>query len=674
MPGSGRSWRGALNRRNFVKSTGLGGAAVVAGCLGDDEVDPDDADDADPADDADDTDPADDDDDTEDVVRYDFIATNHQGGDPLPADANHFIHGDGSAPHWKSNRAVLWTGGQSFTTFEPASMPLDGWSYEPGVLEFTFGDDVFWWDGKLLDAHDHIQQMEFVDFLHGGDDLDAHGNIVSYSVIDDDTARYTLVDAWREEWAIEQTWASTHRHEYNTNFTTPWLEEFEDAPDLAAIEEIREEIEDIWVGPGENEEILPQTEHVPMEFRFDGSLGDMGERHWEWEVVPEKNGTKRRYADMINYTRFRQTYGEMEGIAIQEMQVAGSEVHSGLGTWGGEMPTEFPVAHTQVQRDFDGDAFQFQFDSHPSNLPGFRRAWAYLIDKTFYDEPTRSIPEIVGPFYTDDANRSFISDDVVDAFTDYGYDEHRWDDAEEEMVLWGFERNADGIWLMQEDGPDADAGEPMELTLHGRGWHDFVIDEATDMWADIEDWGIPLETNFDAIGSVDLDGELDEGMAVMVFYHGGGYPETAFGSTWGRDSLSWANPNIFAPSVIEAPEVGDTAGPGDYDPNDWREYESRAMVDRMAVTVDENRFQVMVDELAWAWNQLVPRFAFYNSQIDFIMNADYWESIDPQEHPEQTIRRPDDHGYWTGFWYYTGPEEGPMDPDEVEFEPVEDDD
>ena len=57
-------------RRRLVETTGLGGAAVVAGCLGDDEepVDDVDADGVDDVDDVDDTDPADDTDDVDDVV------------------------------------------------------------------------------------------------------------------------------------------------------------------------------------------------------------------------------------------------------------------------------------------------------------------------------------------------------------------------------------------------------------------------------------------------------------------------------------------------------------------------------------------------------------------------------------------------------------------------------
>ena len=551
---------------------------------------------------------------------------------------------------------------------EPDTMLFDGWSYEPGVLEVYFPDNVYWWDGKQMDAHDHILELEYDDFLWGGDDLDAHENVVSYSLIDDGTIRYTLVDAWREPIAIENLLAPSRIVSLNANFLEPWVEQFRDAPDLDAIEDLREEIDEIWVGPDENEEILEQQHHIPMEFRFDGSLGDLGENYWEFEVVPERGGTVRKYVDLINFKRFRMIWGEFEDVATRQHLAAGSEMFEhNLGP--GDFP-DFEYETQTVQRPFDGYGFQFQFDSHPSDVPGFRRAWTYLVDNTFYERPDRVIPEIVGPFYTDDHNEMFISDNVIENFTDYGYDEHRWDDAEAEMELWGFERNADGLWIMQEDGPDADAGAPMDLMLNTR-W-DFIIEEATDMWADFEDWGLRLESRVDHIGSPDLDEGLDEGMAVMAFYHGGGLPEIAFGSTWGRDSLSWSNPNIIAPSVIEGPEVGDTAGPGDYDPTDWREYESRAMTDRLGVTIDEEQFQTMVDELSWLWNQVVPRFGFINQPDLYVMNPDYWRMRDMNEHPELTLRVPQLASRFCGAWEYVGPEEGPMDPEDVDIDPDDD--
>ena len=665
MPENGKQRR--PNRRTILRSSGIGGTAIIAGCLGDDE-EIDDVEDV-GLDDGDDGDEIDDDEEEEHVV-HDIVATNHVGGEPLPADANHFRHGEGTPPTWQHwHREGHYMGAQAFATLEMDTMLFDDWSYEPGLLEVYFPDNVFFWDGKQMEASDHTLELEFEDFLMGGDDLDAHDPIVSYSLIEDDTVRYTLVDAWREDIAIDQVFAPARMVKYNAHFLEPWLERFRDAPDLEAIEEIREEIGDIWCGPGENEEILEQTHHIPMEFRFDGSIGDIGENYWQLELVPERGGTMRKYADLINFKHLRIIYGEVEQIARQEHQVAGSELHSGLGTWGNVIPDEFEVQTQTIQRPFDEMGFQFQFDSHPSNLPGFRRAWTYIFDKTYYDRPDRQIPEIVGPFYSDDHQERFISDHILQDFTDYGHDEQRWDDAEAEMELWGFERNADGLWLMQEDGPHADAGEPMELTLNGRGWHDFVIDEATDMWADIEDWGIPIESQFDFIGSVDLDGDLDEGMTMITFYHGGSFPEMAFGSTWGRDSLSWSNPNIFAPSVIDAPEVGDTAEAGDYDPDDWRQYETRAMTDRLSVTVDEEVFQSMVDELSWVWNQLIPRFGYINSPQTYIMNTEYWRMRDMTEYPDLTLRMPHLGGRFAGPWEYIGPEEGPQDVDELDFEP-----
>lgn len=39
MPPNDNNWHPSMNRRNLIKSTGLGGASIIAGCLGDDDLD-----------------------------------------------------------------------------------------------------------------------------------------------------------------------------------------------------------------------------------------------------------------------------------------------------------------------------------------------------------------------------------------------------------------------------------------------------------------------------------------------------------------------------------------------------------------------------------------------------------------------------------------------------------
>ena len=654
-----------LNRRLLVKGAGVGAMAAIAGCLGDDDDVVDDADDVDDVDDVDDTDvvddvddvdPADDADDADDeepvdeIERFDVTAV-HTEGPPVPADANLFHWGEPTPRMLAANKTEYRIADRSFADNQTYGVIIDDWDYQPGILEYWFHDDFYWWDGDVLTAQDMFNVLELQDYHAGGDDLDAHENIVTYDLIDDFTIRYTLADSWREEFALLETIVNG-TITFNRNFSEPWLEQYRDAPDLDAVEDLRDELANYRIDPDHNPEEVTSQFHIPFEFRYDGSLGDVGESYWEFELVPEKNGNKRHFVDDINFTRYRTTTEEDEAERLAERFRAGEEMFLSPLRGGiiGE-DYDFPTTEYRFFRDFDQWSFHFDWELHPADNLHFRRAWAYFCDQTSgWQRPESQTPEIVGPFLGDGRNRDFISDDVLAAFTDYGYDQIKYDEAEQEMEEGGFERDADGRWLLQEDSTVGDAGEPIELIVGARDWMAYVADLGTDFFMDFADFGIQAEAP--------LAG-WEEDMPVIAGYHGGGIPEAAFGSAWGTDSLGWANPNINAPSVVEAPAVGEAAVAGDWHKDDWIEYETRAISDRLPVTLEADVAQQMIDELSWVWNQLVPRFSPDAEQQVRETNDDYWELGSLEEHPRKWVRIPEDDGAWTGLVRYVGP-----DPDE----------
>ena len=649
--------------RRYLLGTAAAGAGAVAGCLGDDDdPDPDDDDvddmpdaddsddDADGVDDGDDVGDEDDGDDTEpieEVDRYDVAAWLVRGSGMLPADANHYR---GGPAEWYGGHMNYRYVQQSFYDGEFYGQLVDDWTYEPGIIEYTFHDDFYWWDGSVVNAEDVVAEMQFEDYTFGGDDLDANEDIVTYEAVDEFTVRFHLIDTWNENWAVLNTFYDGIQSA-NRNFYEPWLDRYEDAADLDAVEEIREDEDEYRIDANNDPELVATQLTGPFEFRFDGSVGAVGEDYWEMELVPEKNGNVRHFTPDINYTRVRFNHREEDDIARAEWFEDGRSPFASIGNFGDDHEFDFDVQEYVFHRDFDQWAFHFMWRDHPADNIHFRRAFAYFTDHTLWAQPTSSTPEIVGPFFSDDRNERLISDAVLAEFTDYHYDETRWDDAETEMLEGGFERNGDGIWMYLEDAPEGSAGEPMEFDMLAEGWMDYVLERGTDFFVDLEEFGLPLELIADQ-GRLRTEGSY---RPVTAQYHGGGFPEVAYASVWGRDNLAWSSQNPEIPSTIEAPPVGEPAVAGDWHKDDWVEYETRAMSDRLTVTTEADAYQEIIDTLAWCWNQHVCRFS-PEAFAQVHLTNEYWQLSYMSENPRLWLQIPEDVQFYSGSLSYTGPE------------------
>lgn len=644
-------------RRTLIGTAGGIGVGAIAGCLGDDDEEPaddtDDTDDADddpdPGDDTDDTDLMDDTDDrdpddhddsaddVEPIERHDVTQVLVQGP-PLPVDShfNEWAGAEVPVSGWVTgDRDCYATMRPSMADQEMAGMFVSDWDYQPGLLEVTFHDDFFWWSGDKVTVEDWISQMHLRDWDWGGDDLDAHPAIVTAETIDDQTMRLSLADVWREEWALRQSVAEVPECFIFSSraFNEPWLERFQDTGgDMDAVSELREEF-DTHVVDEDSDELVDHF-HIPFEFRGDGSIGDIGEDYIELELVPEKNGTLRHYVDRINYTTFRVEFTEETGVHSMEAFLQEDKAFTRDADVLDDGGIEFDMVPVMFYRDIGMFGFTFNCEVSPTESPQFRRAWTYMMDRTLWDAPNREAQEHVTPFLTDDRLERWVSGDVIESFTDFGKDEVRWDDAEFEMELGGFERNGDGDWI------DPDDGEPIDITLGSHTWMGWVSGDASDFFADINEFGIDTDHV--------TQRNADDPWTVEALYHGGVIPEFVFSSVFGEESLAWGANNPNLPESVFAPEVGDT----DADPDGWVEYDSGAMTDRLGVTVDQAPYQEMVDQLAWIANQIQPRALATAFSEMFIMNDNRWHLVLPEDSPETWQWPPDQQMYFNGNLSY----------------------
>lgn len=635
--------------------------SVLAGCLGDDDPDdeelPEDSDD--PADDdhADDTAPPEDDqadgvEDGEEAIPeiHDATFVDIGPGD-LPADIQYNQYAE--EPFLNS----LWGNQEALVTFSLADFEIhdgliDNRDYDVGVLEMALHDDIYWWNGDQLLIDDIIGMFEFEDYLWGGDELDAREDIVAFEKIDDRTLRFTFPDTWHESWAMHATIAD-ERPRAHRSFYEPWLEEFEDAPDLDAVIELRDEVEADAITEDER---LVDMFYSPFEFRLeDDGYGTVGEDYWELELVPEKNGELRHLLNPEHHHRYP-NYERVRFVATEEGLVRREESffdqdHPWV-RWRQEFADEagfdtewewFHIVPTSIV------AVGFNFENHPGDNVHFRRAMAFAYNNTEFVLENQAIPiQEAHPFLRDEIHEAYVSDEVIDAYTDYGWDEARWDDAETELEAGGFERDADGNWLMQEDSPEADAGEPMDMTIRTFPWGLPVWDYTTDFVRDINDFGIRTEV----LDTDDAWGESEEN-TIDWTDTGGLLPAIAFGNVFDEIPPHMSAANV--PSVNLGPELLETNEAGD-PTDDWIEWETQNMAQRLPSTVDDEMYQQLVDNLAWVYNQTVPQFGTAIDITSVVMNDEQWSFVDHGEHPEMVPR-----GFWelsyNGAYMYVPEEE-----------------
>ena len=659
MPKKGNPWRSKVDRRRFVQLGGIGGATVVAGCLGDDDVDDaddtddvddmddvdiDDADDTDDhtADDTDDTDDTDDAGDVEEIQRYDVYPLNSRQP-PLPPDAQYNNWAGGPVgPNGNWGPSTYLVADRSAADFQVYGELAADWDYQPGLLEFTLHEDFYWWSGDQVTIDDYLMRREMENYVWGGEELDAHDSIVAFEKIDDFTARLSLIDTWREDWALEQVLVGSPIHESRA-YNQPWLEEFEDAGDLDAIGDLRDDLEEDNIT--DDERLVDHFNHI-FEFRVDGSIGNVTDTYWHCELVPEKNGNKRHFADQINFTEFRWA-------AVEEHRVRSTEdflSQEGVMQWLVHMPVEdlddpeeidFAFKDVRFAREADQWGFSFDFDMHPADNVHFRRAWAFMTNNEIGSGPSWEGQQYYHPFLRQDRLELTVSEDVVGAFKDYTWDDWDHDQAEAEMVRGGFERNADGEWLLQSDTDDRDAGEPIHIDVGTHNWGQFMANYGSDWQVELEEFGISNDLLVDDWGT--------DTHPVQATFSGGLLPEEVLGSLF-TDSPLWGSIDHHVPSTVLAPEIGET----DADPDDWVEYDTAAMADRLAVTTQAEAHQNLVDQLAWVANHLLPRFTVLGHGWVWLLNDEDWRFADLDERPDGWFTEPEQHVWYNGVLNYRG--------------------
>ena len=106
------------------------------------------------------------------------------------------------------------------------------------------------------------------------------------------------------------------------------------------------------------------------------------------------------------------------------------------------------------------------------------------------------------------------------------------------------------------------------------------------LWAVLNDGVEAKITRHDIQTESITDRPGDDPWRIECDYIGGLIPETMFETIFGKDELSWTADHNNFDETVTAPPVGEP----DADPEDWIEYDSRAMADRLAITAEKKAY------------------------------------------------------------------------------------
>lgn len=613
---------GRLQRREFMAALGVGGAVGLAGCSGD-----------------------------------------GGGGETTTPAGPRDHYGSGDATFRLPLTIPPLPPEAQFQTFAPATPPFGGpvnyalvsrsfvdrqfygelaadWSYEPGVLEITLHEDFYFWDGRRVDADHVLAAYALNNYMNGGDDRDAYPYINEAEKTGEYSVRFRLTDTFREEYALAGSFAGW-RLPGSLNYYQSWLEQFEDASTQREISSIVADLSTAREGTNPSPFYYGAFKLVDVETdRYAFSLRTGSFDQLEAPEPPH-------YVEDINFADVVVT-DALNGKRMTQAFIDGAAPFAGVSKLSPDK-LSFETERLDLVRSVTMGAYTFDCSRPPMSDPHFRRAWMYMLDTETHSVPKTMRPEKrVTGFLTENREQIYVSDDLLGALTDYGWDQHAAAEAEREMKAGGFDRDSEGNWLFKEGDR---AGEPMSFEVVSFAWMEPLWRNATAFVRAMGEFGIAIEHVGDPGEIAERIETTDFDVALTAW--GGGTPVRTFGVNFGTETLfSTGNPKM--PEAWDGPPVGKPA-------SESREtYELARPAQRLRVTRDDEAYQRLVDRLTWVFNQAIPRAPIGASVQAWYLNASKWDWPLPEQrgdNPESWTDAPSERPWSTGGVAYVPPEQ-----------------
>lgn len=598
-----------INRRDIIAGLGGGFFVSMAGCMGDDEID-------NPNENGNNSNSSDSSNNGE-IVDQTFVK-------PINEDLSTQVNFNpynltlfGQTAFASVDLAAL---NRETTEFEPHAI-LEDWEVNDSHMDVFIDDRWTWQNGEPITAEDLITKWR-LDYHMLGESL-MWSLSESVEVVDDLTARINYSEEVNENVllpAVLRTTLDTPRFVFGE-----FLEQMEDAQGDMSVPEAREtgdhqqlqeELRNFDWSTGGDEEVVGNGPFRPVEVRGGEFIFELYEDH---PATVLNDGD-------INFREVRLIQADPTNpeLWINE-EVDGREIG-----WPGADQVPDDVADRYVTNDLAAMQTQVAILPHDHELLGLRnvrRAISFVcnreeISQYYTDnnpfEPMEQTPTSAGLVgYIDSNPDETWLGDQQDDYIDYSYNEEEAISLLEEE---GFTRE-DGAWYTP-DGDrwsiNAEAPEPYQE------WVQVFVDQLISFGIDVELSIASTTVNTNNINSgefeltFDLYGTTDQ------------YPYFTYDSVF---NSSYSANNLTPEEPVEIPfPIGDLDG-------ETEEFSFNDTLNELAQTMDSERQEQLIRELAWAWNVSQPMIQLLDrGLVEAVKGEPVWNLPD-EDHDVWSLHR-----------------------------------
>jgi peptide/nickel transport system substrate-binding protein len=575
MTGEESDFSDVVSRRQFVKLTGVTGAAALAGCTdGGSSTDTEGGSDGTA---------------TGDGMEIEYPDTRHDGVttlDPSNVQWNP-VNSDNYA---QISHYLLF---EDFATYDynageftPAA--VSEWEFTGDTFEMTLRDDLTWSNGDQVTAEDVVTQLKIAEYDEDAmwswaSGVEANGDTeVTVSIGQDVNPSLVEVDVLDRRLAMDRATYGSY-------------------------------LEDLDSGDAEVSEVRGFADSDPV------TNGPFELDQKDSQILLTTLMEDSPFASNINFGEYAFNFLSDNNARHQALQSL--EVDSDYSV-GAPQTTyqDFPSEVKQVQiPDVWGMGLAPNFNHPIAGDRAVRQAVQYVINRSLCVEnsyPTTKVAPPVPTGISTDYQETWLGDSMSD-FEEYGYDSRKTEEAAAVLEEAGYER-VDGTWQTSD-------GTPVAIPItHPQGWGD---------------WTLALETAVDHLNEFGFDASLegtgsyfdaltsdDWVFIANTWLHGGPSPypfyslrhqlvqpavQAAHTNYPGyTEQYGGSNADITVPAMSGDGEL--TVNPGD-------------RLSELSTTTDEATEQEIVQELAWVCNQDLPRIPIKEKSLQQWLTSDEWD-------------------------------------------------
>ena len=458
-------------------------------------------------------------------------------------------------------------------------MPLAGDTWEwvdETTIQVTIHEGAVWSDGSAFTTQDVIDTFDIARLQN----LTVWQSLVDVVAVDDYTVNF-LLDA------PSTTAPRRILREINISPSStygPWAEQVR-----ALVDQGLDSESDEWSALlQEFNEFRPDDMVVLGPYKIDQ------DSITESQMILNKNDSS-FMADWVNFDRIVNFNGETPDVTPL---VLARQVDYATHGFPPATESQFIADGTRIIRGplYTGPALYFNHAIHPFELPEFRQAMAYVIDRDengFVSLAESGKRQVYMSGFADSVAEAWLTDDTMAALNHYDFD---LDAAEALLTDLGFTRDSDGVWL-------DDTGARMEFELTAPAEFADWSAAAENVAEQLTSFGIAVTfrgVNFQQHPVDVRNGDFE--LAIRDWGAANPHPQFAFNTNFNSYNATGGTAAATTGVGMDFPLVQQTS---------LGELDLGALTEQAGQGGDESEQNALINTLALAYNELLPQIPLW---------------------------------------------------------------